>query len=815
MVSRGSLSKKVKQTRNRIISVSLALVLGVNALVAVPFLSAGSASADTQSIRNVCTSGCAYPDVQSAVTAAADNDIVKINGAIPVTSAVTINKKLNIVGADSSATIQTSGSSDVFTINSGGAGTSISNLHFVKSDKTSQTVISVIANNVTISGNNFSGQFVLGDGEVSRAMVISYVSGLNVSGNTIQNFRQPAYIGGASGSVANNYVSGTKGWVVVSQSNIAFTGNTWGTGTDTNAVDIAVIADSPLGADNYYTQLMTMSANNNNAVIEDQVSPEGSVMTDVYVNSAAAPGGNGYPTSPYTDITSGAARAINGGRVHVAAGTYGAFSVNGKSNITVTGAGVGSTVIVPSTLVSSGVQHKYTPNMQVSAFVNGSTNITLSGMTINGNGSVPGAGGPDALVFWNTSTGTIANSDIAGGLTDATINGAQTGQGVAVDGTSSLVLNSVNISGFQKNGIDIINGNGATSGGGNISVTVNGGSITGAGVTNKIAQNGIVVWNRGGGSVSALVSGTTIQNLEYAPDSDYATGILLYEGGALDAASTANFSNVEYSVIQYTNSSTPTDVSGSGGTVTIPANTTVTSDGDWNGTINPPTATTVTLPAIPGYTTTVGLAVTVGSDTANLSFDNPVRLVLPGQAGKLAGFIPVGGSFTPITVSCLTDPVTNPPAIMSSVNECAVNNGTDLVIWTNHFTTYVAYTQTANSSGGGSGGGSGTSGGGSGSGGTNTVTYYRTTNTRTPVVVASSSSTPAGSEVSTPAGSESGNTGKTKVGVNVDKTTAVAKTPSSSLKWYWWVIIALLVAAIPVSYYFGNRRAQPASGKKR
>ena len=41
------------------------------------------------------------------------------------------------------------------------------------------------------------------------------LSGLNIEGNTIYALRQPAYVSGpTTGTVQNNYVYGTKGWVL-------------------------------------------------------------------------------------------------------------------------------------------------------------------------------------------------------------------------------------------------------------------------------------------------------------------------------------------------------------------------------------------------------------------------------------------------------------------------------------------------------------------------------------------------------------------------------------------------------------------------
>ena len=127
--------------------------------------------------------------------------------------------------------------------------------------------------------------------------------------------------------------------------------------------------------------------------------------------------------------------------------------------------------------------------------------------------------------------------------------------------------------------------------------------------------------------------------------------------------------------------------SSAGTDLVIPAGTTVkaTGDANWDGVIKAPTIKEgVTVPSTSTSTATVALAVEVGSDTARLEFDTPVKLVLPGQAGKKAGFIQAG-VFEEIDTMCPSAA----PALTSGA--CWINDGEDLVIWTTHFTTFVAY----------------------------------------------------------------------------------------------------------------------------
>ena len=311
-----------------------------------------------------------------------------------------------------------------------------------------------------------------------------------------------------------------------------------------------------------------------NGTVNMQITAAPTVPSDTYVNpawSSVAPGqdpdGSGPASYMGYDAFSTPQAGINAvansdGTVNLSGGTFPAgFTVSGKSGLTIVGAGAGSTTIQPSTLISSGITHKYTGNMQVSVLVNNSTNVTISGMTITGNGSAPGAGGPDALVLWNGSTGTLQSDNITG---NGGINGNQTGQGIAVDGSSgtvSLAVNDTNVSGFQKNGIDVIDGNGATTGATDTTtLNVSGGSITGAGSTGAIAQNGIVLWDRGGGSVSGSINGTTISGFHYTPldipGGDYATGVLTYGTNASATVTQSTLTDSDLSVVNATSAGT-------------------------------------------------------------------------------------------------------------------------------------------------------------------------------------------------------------------------------------------------------------------
>ncbi len=266
---------------------------------------------------------------------------------------------------------------------------------------------------------------------------------------------------------------------------------------------------------------------------------------DIYVSTSGSDTtGNGSSAAPFATINKALSQVATGGTIHVEAGTYTeGFSVLNKTDVTIQGTGTTTTTIAPAALINTRLGHKYTPDMYVSVFVNNSTSVTLSGLTIKSTSASPGAGGADAIVFWNGSTGSITDSAVKGVYT---INGDQTGQGIAVDGTTgtvSLAVNNTDVSGFQKNAIDVVDGNNVVGGATDtMAVTVQGGTITGAGPTSAIAQNGVLVWNRGGGTVTGSVSGTTIKDLEYTPSPEDA-GVLVFGSASMSSVSDTVFQN--------------------------------------------------------------------------------------------------------------------------------------------------------------------------------------------------------------------------------------------------------------------------------
>jgi hypothetical protein len=140
----------------------------------------------------------------------------------------------------------------------------------------------------------------------------------------------------------------------------------------------------------------------------------------------------------------------------------------------------------------------------------------------------------------------------------------------------------------------------------------------------------------------------------------------------------------------------------------IQANTIITSDSSWDGTIR--------LPKIENkseYSISSGnldIVINLGSNV-RVNFSQPVKIIIGGMKGKRAGWSSSAGQMIAITTQCSS---VNNPGISSG--QCYIDSGSDLVIWTYHFSSFSAYTPAViNTDGPNNGGGS------SGGGGSSTV----------------------------------------------------------------------------------------------
>lgn len=96
----------------------------------------------------------------------------------------------------------------------------------------------------------------------------------------------------------------------------------------------------------------------------------------------------------------------------------------------------------------------------------------------------------------------------------------------------------------------------------------------------------------------------------------------------------------------------------------------------------------------------VDLVIEIGSDLGTITFSKPVRLVLKGQGTHSAGFIDNNEQFQIIrklaSLKGLASEADADAAALAldnaGVNHGAAVSGSDLIIWTRHFTEFIAYT---------------------------------------------------------------------------------------------------------------------------
>lgn len=626
-----------------------------------------------------------YNDLRTAVTLANANDTLVVYGTQTITSNITVNKPLTIRGS-TGATIQTSGGAQVLTITSGGAGTTVRNIAFLKTDTANQSFIGIQANDVKIWNNTLTGQWHIGDSQTVRGLIVSPGrTGYDIRNNSFEHLRQPAYIDGvSSGVILGNYTNDTKGWVIETDTTITFSNNTWGD----NVLDIAFI---PGDVNNYPdNKVVQISNQNNDAVVENQFGGT-KVLSDAYVQPTTNgnSGDEGSKWNPYTKIQDGMNRIVEGGTIHVANGTYNESLKVLKNGTQLTGESQSSTKVTVSGANSYG--------MGIS--VNELDKVAIRNMTFN----AP-VGSPVSYHFqaYKSSNLTLENLTFNGPGKSTTPKFG----GVDFNSTRNITINNVSASNYSKNGFAFTSRYDVSD---PLARNISLNNVTAA--NNNWA--GIAFYTVGNDHSPASIGGTgdikgvtftgtnmvsnNSKGLEIVGDSDANIaahtsprwGITGPSGNMVSLGNTTFSGNGQDILNNQKYNLDATATPSDSAQVTLPgdANISVVS-GTWNGIINPPvvkTGVTIDLPT----GGVQGTVIEVGSNDASLTFDKAARLLIPGEAGKLVGYVH-NGTFTAITTPCSADTQTAGNALPAG-GDCYMNVGSDLVVWTKHFTIFVTY----------------------------------------------------------------------------------------------------------------------------
>lgn len=143
------------------------------------------------------------------------------------------------------------------------------------------------------------------------------------------------------------------------------------------------------------------------------------------------------------------------------------------------------------------------------------------------------------------------------------------------------------------------------------------------------------------------------------------------------------------------------DSQNTGMQIVFPGGTKISGLNPDDGIMALPKVTSVSIPAKEGFAISQLFAIEIGSSNGSLTFDKPAKLVFPGMAKQKVGFKIGDGEFEEITSDC-----DNESPALDSNSECKFDRGNDLLVFTNHFTKFAVYSESAISTGGGGGGGS-------------------------------------------------------------------------------------------------------------
>ena len=84
----------------------------------------------------------------------------------------------------------------------------------------------------------------------------------------------------------------------------------------------------------------------------------------------------------------------------------------------------------------------------------------------------------------------------------------------------------------------------------------------------------------------------------------------------------------------------------------------------------------------------IGITISQQHASADVAYNNGFEIDTSGWAGKHAGYINHAGTFFDIDTKCGASPSAT---LVGEVRECYVSEGEDLIVWTLHFSTFVAY----------------------------------------------------------------------------------------------------------------------------
>ena len=352
------------------------------------------------------TEDASFSTIQEAVDAAelkGGSQTVTVLRSVPIERAISVDGDITVTAAEGVTLRALSNAQGSFVL-SGGA--KLDGLKVMVDDVSAETNIVQMNTGTSVANCEFVGSFDVSadDSQTVRAIVgVSGATGLSITGNTFTNLRQPGYINNCTGTISDNTVTGTRGWVVCGNSNMEITGEKF----SGNAVDIAIIPNSPDATNNYAKKAAQLSSANSGAYVQDQ-------LAAVEAEDGAIVVGRQADSATYT-LQAALDGAAEGDTVRL------------LSDVTVDGA-----VSVPAGVTLDGNRCSLTlsANLERGAFVTAgkdANNVTIKNITVNTNGYAK-----HGVQFYCNEGGELQGVTVNGGSSTAVqVNGAT---GVTITG---------------------------------------------------------------------------------------------------------------------------------------------------------------------------------------------------------------------------------------------------------------------------------------------------------------------------------------------------------------------------------------------
>jgi uncharacterized repeat protein (TIGR01451 family) len=235
-------------------------------------------------------------------------------------------------------------------------------------------------------------------------------------------------------------------------------------------------------------------------------------------------------------------KAVSGQTVLIKSGTYEEQVVVSGKTLTLQGEGDDPADVVIKSPTTLSAKFTTSVDNKPVVLVQNNANVTIKNLTVDGakRGGIHTNYRFMGIAFYNAG-GMVENVTVTGVRDDQNgqISGMQHGLGIYAynqDGTArTLSVRNTTVTDFQKNGITVV-GSGLTA-------TIEGNTITGAGSTSIIAQNGIQVSS----GAAATVRNNTVSKIAYSGQDWVASGILVYGAGTTTVESntlTASQANI-------------------------------------------------------------------------------------------------------------------------------------------------------------------------------------------------------------------------------------------------------------------------------